>query len=215
MKMYQIFNKKGVKMKGKTHVAVGTSVFVFLCSILPGKFGLINLIFAIIGSILPDIDHPKSFVNKYLLPFRNQATKVTLFCSLGILMLYIDSIYEGAAVIKVIGISLILIGLSTHRMGFTHSLLGLIIFTIVLSFLAALYELIYVELYFLGGFLLHLICDMCTKRGVPLLYPFSNKKIRFPLAFTTGGFIGNFIEGALIVLSIGYAAYTLPKIFQL
>jgi inner membrane protein len=200
-------------MKGKTHAAVGTSVFVFLCNILPGKFGLINLIFAIIGSILSDIDHPKSFINKYLLPFRNQATKVTLFCSLGIVMLYIDSIYKSAPIFKVIGISLILIGLSTHRMGFTHSILGMIIFTIVLSFFAAIYELIYVELYFLGGFLLHLICDMCTKRGVPLLYPFNNKKYRLPLAFTTGGVIGNFIEGSLIVLSIAYVAYTLPKLF--
>lgn len=200
-------------MKGKTHAAVGTSVFVFLCNILPGKFGLINLAFAIIGSLLPDIDHPKSFINRYLLPFRNQATKVTIFCSLGISMLYIDSVYINAPWIKIIGISLILIGVSTHRMGLTHSILGMIIFSVVLSFFARIYELIYVEFYFFLGFLFHLICDMCTKRGVPLLYPFNNKKFKLPLTFTTGSFIGNFLEGAIIVLSLGYAGYNIQRFF--
>ncbi|WP_291576468.1 metal-dependent hydrolase [Clostridium sp. UBA4548] len=202
-------------MKGKTHAAVGTSVFVFLCNILPGKFGLINLVFAIVGSLLPDIDHPKSFVNRYLLPFRNQATKVTLFCSLGILMLYLDSIFNNVTILKIIGISLILIGVSTHRMGLTHSLLGLIIFSVVLSFFANIYELIYVEFYFFFSFFLHLICDMCTKRGVPLFYPFSNKKYKLPLTFTTGSFIGNFLEGAIIVLSIGYAGYNIGILFDI
>jgi len=199
-------------MKGKTHAGVGASVFVFICSILPGKFELINLVFAIMGSILPDIDHPKSFINKYLLPFRNQATKVTLFCALGILMLYIDSFYKSTAIFKVLGISLILIGLSTHRMGFTHSILGLAVFTIILAFIAKAYNLLFLELYFSGGFLVHLICDMFTKRGVPLFYPFSNKKYWLPLSYTTGSYVGNLIEGAIIVMSIAYIVYTLPKL---
>lgn len=199
-------------MKGKTHAGIGVSVFVYLCNLLPGKFKIINLVFAILGSILPDIDHPKSFVNKYLLPFRNQATKVTFFCSLGILMLYLDNLYKSTSLLKIFGISLILIGCSTHRMGLTHSILGLVLFTSVLAFFAKVYNLLFVEVYFFSGFLFHLLCDMLTKRGVPLLYPFKSEKYRVPITYSTGSYIGNIIEGAIIVMSITYTVYTLPKL---
>jgi inner membrane protein len=199
-------------MKGKTHAGIGVAAFVFLYTVLPRKFALTNLIFAIIGALLPDIDHPKSFINRYLLPFRNQGTKVALFCSLGIFMLYLDNLYNSIPIIKIIGITLILIGLSTHRMGFTHSILGLILFSVVLSFFATVYELVFVEIYFVLGFLSHLVCDMLTKRGVPLFYPFSNKKYRFPFAFTTGSLIGNLIEGTLIIFSVVYATWEFTRI---
>jgi inner membrane protein len=53
---------------------------------------------------------------------------------------------------------------------------------------------------------------MLTKRGVPLFYPFKNEKYRFPISYTTGSYFGNFFEGAIIVMSIAYIVYTLPKL---
>lgn len=200
-------------MKGKTHGAIGAASFVYLCSILPGKFNLINFIFIILGSMLPDIDHHKSFINKYLLPIRNGPMRVFVFFTLGILVLYIDVFLTPSIMLKIVGISLILISLSTHRMGFTHSIFGLIVFNIIISFFGNLYELININLFFSVGFLLHLVSDMFTKRGVPLFYPFSNNKHKLFITYSSGKPLGNFIEEILIILSIVYIIYKLPTFF--
>ncbi len=200
-------------MKGKTHGTIGAASFVYLCSILPGKFKLINLIFAILGSLLPDIDHHKSLINKYLLPIRNGSMRVFIFLTLGIIVLYIDSFFTASIMLKIIGISLILISLSTHRTGFTHSIFGLIMFNITIRFLSNLYNFIDINLFFTIGFLLHLLGDMCTKRGIPLFYPLSNKKHRMFITYSSGKSLGNFIEGILIILSIAYIICKLPTFF--
>lgn len=200
-------------MQGKTHGAIGVATFAALTLVLPVKFSVGNLAVAVIGSLMPDIDHPKSFVNRYLLPFKNQATKVILFCALGILLLYIDSMYKPMVILKIIGIALILIGLSTHRMGLTHSITGMTIFTVIIAVFGVAYKFNYMEVYFGAAYASHLISDMMTKMGVPLFYPFSNKKIKFPLNFSTSSRVGKFIESAIIVLCIGFCTYVLFKYY--
>ncbi|GAA0121682.1 MAG: metal-dependent hydrolase [Clostridium argentinense] len=200
-------------MTGKAHVSVGASVFVFLSQRLPGKYVLISLAFSVLGALLPDADHPKSFFNKYVLPFRNNATKVIFYCFLGILVLYIDNFYKGYPILKVLGIVLILLGLSTHRTGFTHSVFGMIIFTGILTTFCTAYNLEKAYYYFLASYASHLICDMCTKQGIPALYPLNNKKFKFPLAFSTNSARGRITENIIILLSIIYVSLSLPKFF--
>ena len=200
-------------MTGKAHVSVGASVFVFLSQRLPGKYVLISLVFSIVGALLPDADHPKSFFNKYVLPFRNNATKVIFYCFLGTLALYIDSFYKSDPILKVIGITLILLGLSTHRTGFTHSVFGMLIFTGILATFCTAYDLGKTYYYFLATYGSHLICDMCTKQGIPVLYPINNKKFKFPFAFSTNSFRGKVTENIIILLSIIYVSLNLPKFF--
>ncbi len=200
-------------MTGKAHISVGASVFVFLSQRLPGKYVLISLVFSILGALLPDADHPKSFFNKYVLPFRNNATKVIFYCFLGTLALYIDSFYKSDPILKVIGIALILLGLSTHRIGFTHSVFGMLIFTGILATFCTAYNLGKTYYYFLATYGSHLICDMCTKQGIPVLYPINNKKFKFPLAFSTNSFRGKVTENIIILLSIIYVSLNLPKFF--
>jgi inner membrane protein len=200
-------------MTGKAHISVGASVFVFLSQRLPGKYVLISLVFSILGALLPDADHPKSFFNKYVLPFRNNATKVIVYCFLGTLALYIDSFYKSDPILKVIGIALILLGLSTHRTGFTHSVFGMLIFTGILATFCTAYNLGKTYYYFLATYGSHLICDMCTKQGIPVLYPINNKKFKFPLAFSTNSFRGKVTENIIILLSIIYVSLSLPKFF--
>ena len=146
----------------------------------------------------------KSFFNKYVLPFRNNATKVIFYCFLGILVLYIDNFYKGYPILKVLGIVLILLGLSTHRTGFTHSVFGMIIFTGILTTFCTAYNLEKAYYYFFSILCSHLICDMCTKQGIPALYPLNNKKFKFPLAFSTNSARGRITENIIILLSIIY-----------
>ena len=73
-------------MTGKTHAGIGSVVYVAICNKLPGKFNYIGMIVVILASILADVDHPKSMINKYILPFKNKATKVTIYVCLGILI---------------------------------------------------------------------------------------------------------------------------------
>lgn len=200
-------------MTGKTHFTVGLSTFVCLSERLPGKYVVISLIFTILGSMLPDIDHPKSFVNKYILPFRNNTTKVFFYITIGAVLLYIDSIYNNNLILKILGMSFILIGLSTHREGFTHSVFGMLVFTFVVSTFGKIYKFQYLQYYFLAGFGMHLLCDMFTRKGVPLLYPIKNKKFKFPMAYSSNSKRGKIIENIIILLSIVYVTLSLPKFF--
>lgn len=56
-------------MKGKTHAAMGMATFMAVYDKVPGGFSYLGIIIVGIASLLPDIDHPKSMINKYILPF--------------------------------------------------------------------------------------------------------------------------------------------------
>lgn len=125
-------------MNYQQHVAVGTLLGIGTQTVVgfpmsglfayPSYYGGVML-----GSLLPDIDHPQSYLGRRL-PFLS----VPIF--------------------KLFG----------HR-GFTHSFLSLGLLTIASAFYWSVNPL------FFGGILLgyfsHLLADMCTPSGVPLLYP--------------------------------------------
>lgn len=200
-------------MKGKTHAGVGIVTFLSLYNNLPGKFNFIGMIVVILASILPDIDHPKSIINKYILPFKNKATKVTLYMCLGIIILWYDYLYTNEPVFKALGIALVVIAISSHRNGLTHSLSGMIIFAFIVGYIGNMYNIHYLVYYFMIGYGMHLLCDMATNRGVPLLYPFRNKKVKFPLTYKTNSKIGTTIEELLMIVGIIFVLYKLPRIF--
>jgi inner membrane protein len=52
----------------------------------------------------------------------------------------------------------------------------------------------------LGGYVSHILADMVTKRGVPLLYPLSGRSFGLPL-IRTGG-IGEWVIAMMVSLSI-------------
>lgn len=107
------------------------------------------------GALLPDIDHPGSKIGRALYPI-------------------------AWVVNKIFG----------HR-GATHSLLALFLTSVLFILPALMLEgfaaFMYTQ-FAIGvgvGFLSHLILDMSTKSGVPLLYPFSSKSFRIA-RLTTG-----------------------------
>ncbi|WP_368489649.1 metal-dependent hydrolase [Clostridium sp. BJN0013] len=201
-------------MKGKTHAGVGLVTFLSVYDILPGKFNYVGIFVVIFASVLPDIDHPKSIINKYILPFRNKLTKVVFYSCLGTILLWYDYLYKGEPVIKAIGISFFIIALSTHRNGLTHSLTGMIMFSFIIGYLGNMYNLHYLVYYFIIGYGMHLLCDMITDRGVPLFYPFKNKKFRMPLTYRTNSKIGCTIEELLMIGGLLFTIYKLPVIYK-
>ncbi|APM40912.1 metal-dependent hydrolase [Clostridium kluyveri] len=201
-------------MKGKTHAGVGVVTFLSVYDILPGKFNYIGIFVVIFASILPDIDHPKSIINKYILPFRNKLTKIVFYSCLGTILLWYDYLYKGEPVIKAIGISFFIIALSTHRNGLTHSLTGMIMFSFIIGYLGNMYNLHYLVYYFIIGYGMHLLCDMITDRGVPLFYPFKNKKFKMPLTYKTNSKIGCTIEELLMIFGLLFTIYKLPVIYK-
>jgi inner membrane protein len=194
-------------MKGKTHAGIGAVTFAALFSGLPGRFNYLGLSVIIFASVLPDIDHPKSIVNKYILPVKNKATKVTIYLCSGIIVLWFDYLYRRQPSYKAIGVSLILIALSSHRNGLTHSLTGMILFTLVVGYLGNIYNITNLPLYFILGYGMHLLCDMATSRGIPLFYPFRKKNVKFPVTYSSNSKIASFIEDVIMIFGLFYIIY--------
>lgn len=201
-------------MKGKTHAGLGVVTFLSVYNSLPGKFNYIGMMVVILASVLPDIDHPKSIINKYILPFKNKATKVTLYMCLGIIILWYDYLYTKQPAFKALGVSFMVIAMSSHRNGLTHSLSGMIIFSFIAGYIGNMYNIHYLVYYFMIGYGMHLLCDMATNRGVPLLYPFRNKKVRLPITYKTNSKMGNSIEELLMIFGLIFIIYKLPQIFM-
>lgn len=199
-------------MNGKTHAGIGLITFVAFSDKLPGGFSYPGLGVVLVASLLPDIDHPKSIINRYILPFKNKAAKVTLYICSGIIVLYFDYLYTNQPAYKALGAALIAVGLSSHRQGLTHSLLGMITFAFIVGYVGEKYNLKYITSYFIIGYSMHLLCDMLTNRGIPLFYPFKNKKVKLPFTYRVGSKTGNFIELFIVVVGLIYIIYKLQII---
>ena len=198
-------------MTGKTHAGIGSVVYVAICSKLPGKFNYMAMIVVILAAILPDIDHPKSMINKYILPFKNKTTKVTIYVCLGIIILWFDFLYTKEIALKSLALSFIIIGLSTHRNGLLHSFTGMVFFMVMIGYACKKYSLPPLVYPFAIGYGSHLIGDMFTKMGVPLFYPFSKRKLKFPYTYKVGSKVGTLIEEIIMVFGLAYIVYALPK----
>ncbi|MBA5850718.1 metal-dependent hydrolase [Clostridium sp. cel8] len=200
-------------MKGKTHVGMGILAFLSIYKIIPGGFTYVGLIIAAFSSALPDVDHPKSIINKYILPFKNKMTKVTIYSCLGIIVLWYDYLFLNEPIVKAIGIVLIMIAVSSHRNGLTHSLTGMSMFSFIAGYIGNMYDVQYLVYYFMIGYGMHLLCDMCTDRGVPLFYPFRKKRVKFPVTYKTNSKIGSAIEQLLMIFGLLFTIYKIPVIF--
>ncbi|MGM0549253.1 MAG: metal-dependent hydrolase [Bacillota bacterium] len=97
-----------------------------------------------------------------------------------------------------------------HR-GITHSFLGMGIISLLIYFLLDHYNLsLKILTMFNLGYLSHLLTDLITKAGVPLLYPYK-KKIRIPLIRTGGKLefvFRTIVSAALLFIAIEYLDIT-------
>lgn len=199
-------------MTGKTHFGIGVMSVVILSEYMKYKLSLPLLGVSAAASLLPDIDHPQSIINKYVLPMKSKEFKIAVYIILGVFLIALDYLYFANVYMKATGIFLILIAVSTHRDGITHSLTGLLCFIGVFGYLASAYNFKECIIPFAIGYGSHLIGDMFTNRGVPLFFPFKKKKYKMPLTFSVGSWWGNLIEGGIIAGGLLYLTFKLPMI---
>jgi len=179
-------------MTGKTHMAVGIGTATLLLNTNNIKIITGGTILALFGSILVDIDCNKSKGSqlvKELLVGVIIITLLGLFLQLKLninVLAYITvnkTINQMAPALLLLTAMLILGKLSSHR-GFTHSLLGIVAYTVpVYMLVGSLYS------WFLIGYVAHILADMLTKEKVRILYPLDNHGeygICFKLCKTNG-----------------------------
>lgn len=167
-------------MTYKTHTKFG--LFLYLIFIIYIGISIKVLPFALISifaSLLPDIDHFKSFISN---------KKVLMWCAFLIMFLLLEiDLYKILWIIAWYYLS----KMSGHR-NFSHSIFSIILFFPVF-YLTGTY------VYFAIGYLSHLIADMISG-GVSLFYPLVKQRIGINL-IKTDSFI-EYVFGVLLIISI-------------
>ncbi|WP_039239256.1 metal-dependent hydrolase [Clostridium novyi] len=153
-------------MLRKTHLATGlaaTSIFMRT----PKDF-LIVALFTALGSLMPDIDAPAASIFKRL-----------EYISYLVILSFIY-IFFSDKVIPFISLAILTVFAATrkHRT-FTHSILSMLAFTACITFIS-----VKGTIFFTAGYGLHLICDSLTVMGVPVFYPFVEKRFSFNMMKT-------------------------------
>lgn len=188
-------------MTGKTHLTVGIAAGLTLAAGNSIENQAILILAAAVGSLIPDLDHPRSKINQRVLLLKNRLFKMITYSLMGGGLIYLDTILNssGFKILRLLGLTLILVGLSRHR-GFTHSLLGLVLFSGIVYIGTSNYNLYVAFVGFVIGYVSHLVLDLVTVQGIELLYPYK-KNIRIPLGIKTNGIVENLILSATSVYS--------------
>jgi inner membrane protein len=161
-------------MTGKTHMAVGVGTALTLLQTKDIKVIIGGTVLALIGSIIVDIDTEKSNGSKLV---REIFATLAIVILLGVFLKikynvntlgYITSnksIMQMSPALLLLLVMVVLGKLSTHRT-FTHSLIGIVAFTLPIYMLVgSLY------IWFLIGYIVHIIADLLNKKNVRLFYP--------------------------------------------
>lgn len=186
-------------------MAVGISTGLALSTGKPLREQLILLTASAIGSLVPDLDHPKSKLNQKILVFKNRIFKVLSYIIIGVGFIYLGSALEDI-VFKILGIALMLTGISSHR-GFTHSLLGFFLFSSIVQVYSIRFDLNEIYIGFNIGYILHLVMDFFTPQGIQLFFPLT-ENISSPITIKTNG------EGENLIF-IGSSFYSIYFLVQL
>lgn len=156
-------------MTGKTHMAIGVAAGLTVSIQQPLQNQIMIVLASVLGSLIPDLDHPKSKLNQKLLFFKNKFYRVLFYLALagGLMYLYFLTKYN---VFGLLGITSFLIGVSSHR-SFTHSIIGFLVISYIIKLITTKYNLPYAYLGFIIGYVLHLAADFFTIKGIQLFYP--------------------------------------------
>ncbi|OZV12116.1 hypothetical protein CIW83_10825 [Tissierella sp. P1] len=171
-------------MTGKTHVVIGITAALTVSFGQPVENQLIIVLASAISSLIPDLDHPKGKLNQKILLVNNNFYRILFYLSLGSLFMYLYYSNQ-ISIFLYLGLISFLIGISSHR-GFTHSIVGFLASTSIVTLGTVNYGLTSVYSGFAIGYVLHIIADLFTTRGVKLFYPLKNN-ISFPIKIKTNG----------------------------
>ena len=169
-------------MTGKTHVAIGIATALTISLKQPIESQLFVVISSAIGSLVPDLDHPKGKLNQRLLLINNNLYRALFYLSLGGIFMYLYFLKE-MKLFLLLGITALFIGISSHR-GFTHSIIGFLAFASIARICTLDYGLSSVYSGFTIGYLSHLIADFFNPKGIKLFYPL-NVNVSSPITIST------------------------------
>ncbi len=169
-------------MTGKTHVAIGIATALTISLKQPVESQLVLVISSAIGSLVPDLDHPKGKLNQKLLLIKNNLYRALFYLSLGGIFMYLYFSKEMKPFL-LLGIVSLFIGISNHR-GFTHSIIGFLAFASIARICTLDYGLSSVYFGFTIGYLSHLIADFFNPKGIRLFYPL-NVNVSSPITINT------------------------------
>lgn len=183
-------------MTGKTHIAIGMATGLTIAFNQPLENQLIIVLASVMGSLFPDLDHPKGKLNQKILLFNNDFYKSFFYLSLGgvFLCLYFKISNN---LIAALGVMSIFLSISSHR-GFTHSIVGFLVSTYIIEIISINYNNPAIYSGFITGYILHLIADFFTPKGIKLFYPLKTN-VCFPFTIKTNG---KFEKGIFLFLSI-------------
>lgn len=191
-------------MTGKTHVAIGVAAALTLSLDYPPENLIILVLASSLGSLVPDLDHPKGKLNQKLLRKTNKLYKTLFFIILGSIFMYLYFLKDIKPLL-IISVIFFLLGISGHR-GFTHSIIGFLGSIYIVRIGALKYNLPFIYYGFLLGYMLHLIADFFTPMGIKLFYPL-NVNISAPITIKTN----SSIEGIVFILVSIYSIILLFK----
>ena len=169
-------------MTGKTHVAIGIAAGLTISFGQRVENQLILVLASALGSLIPDLDHPKAKLNQKLLLINNNFYRALFYLSLGSIFVYLY-FAKGIEPFLLLGIVSFLIGISSHR-SFTHSIIGFLASASIVGMGTLKYGLSSAYSGFVIGYILHLVADFFTPKGIKLFYPLKTN-IAFPITIRT------------------------------
>ena len=186
-------------MTGKTHVAIGIAAALTVSFGQPIESQLILVLSSTIGSLAPELDHPKGKLNQKLLLINNNFYRALFYLSLGTVFMYMYFLKEIKPFLLV-GIVSFLVGTSTHR-SFTHSIVGFLASASIVRIATLDYGLSSVYTGFIIGYVLHLLADFFTPKGIQLFYPLK-ANVSSPITIKANSGIEKMIFMLLSIYSI-------------
>lgn len=195
-------------MTGKTHMAIGIVAALTISVGQPIENQLVLVAASVTGSLIPDLDHPKAKLNQKLLIIRNEIYRVLFYLSLATGFIYLYFLTENN-IFGLLGIVTLFIGLSSHR-GFTHSIIGFLAVSYMVKLATVKYNLSLVYSGFIIGYVLHLLADFFTIKGVRLFFPLKTN-ISSPIIIKPNSEFENILFVLLTIYSI-FLLYNFIKI---
>lgn len=186
-------------MTGKTHIAIGMAAGLTIAFGQPFEEQLTLVLASAIGSLIPDLDHPKGRLNQKLLLINNNFYRALFYLSLAGICMYLYFI-RNSKILMFLGIVSSLIGISSHR-SFTHSIIGFLTAASIVGLGTLNYGLYSIHSGFVVGYILHLVADFFTSKGIKLFYPI-NTNVSFPFTIKTNGKLEKILFKLLSIYSI-------------
>jgi len=169
-------------MTGKTHVAIGVAAALTISYNQPVESQLVLVTAAVIGSLIPDLDHPKGKLNQKLLLINNNFYRALFYLSISSIFMYLFYAMENK-VFMLLSLVSCLVGISNHR-SFTHSIIGFLLSSSIIKMGTLKFNLPSIYTGFVVGYALHLIADSFNPKGIRLFYPIK-ANISFPITIKT------------------------------